>query len=304
MTLPLTAIAFRPRKPYIIRMEVITRFAPSPTGHLHLGHAYAAWLAWRRARENAGSFLLRLEDIDTARCKPEYAISIVDDLRWLGLDWDGETRLQSSHLPDYRKALQTLDARGVLYPCFCSRAEIARALSAPHNREQRYPGTCRNLSPAERQSRMAEGKNYAWRLDTARALALVSDFGFYEEDIGWIDGNAELLSDAVLARRDQPASYHLCVVHDDALQNISHVTRGRDLFEATHIHVLLQRLLNLPSPNYAHHRLLTDDSNQRLSKRDRAVSLRALRESGISAGAVLERLRRIDLAPDFAQGPA
>ena len=285
-------------------MEVITRFAPSPTGHLHLGHAYAAWLAWRRARENAGSFLLRIEDIDTARCKPEYAISIVDDLRWLGLDWDGETRLQSSHLPDFRKALQALDARGVLYPCFCSRAEIARALSAPHNREQHYPGTCRNLSPAERQSRMAEGKNYAWRLDTARALALVSDFGFYEEDIGWIDGNAELLGDAVLARRDQPASYHLCVVHDDALQNISHVTRGRDLFEATHIHVLLQRLLNLPSPNYAHHRLLTDDSNQRLSKRDRAVSLRALRESGISAGAVLERLRRIDLAPDFAQGPA
>jgi len=278
-------------------MEVITRFAPSPTGHLHLGHAYSAWLSWQRARESGGMFRLRLEDIDAARCKPEFAIGIIDDLRWLGLDWDGDIRLQSACLPDYSKMLQTLEARGMLYPCFCSRTEIARALSAPHNVEQHYPGTCRHLSAAERAARMAEGKNHAWRLDAGRALAAVSDFGFYEEDIGFIDGNPAALSDVVLGRRDQPASYHLCVVHDDAVQAISHVVRGQDLFAFTHIHVLLQRLLNLPSPTYAHHRLLTDLSGQRLSKRGGSDSLRGMRQAGISAAAVLEQLRRIDSQP-------
>lgn len=276
-------------------MEVTTRFAPSPTGHLHLGHAYSAWTSWTRAREHGGRFRLRLEDIDTERCRPEYSWAIIEDLEWLGLDWDGDIRVQSPHLPEYRRALQGLAARGLLYPCFCSRAEIARALSAPHNTEKKYPGTCRNLSADARAARLAEDGNYAWRLDSARALAEAGDFGFYEEDIGWIGGDGDSLEDVVLARRGQPASYHLCVVHDDAVQKVSHVIRGRDLFGATHIHVLLQRLLNLPSPIYAHHRLLTDDAGRRLSKRDQAVSLRGMRESGIAAAAVLDHLRGLSL---------
>lgn len=272
-------------------MEVITRFAPSPTGYLHLGHAFSAWAACSRARERGGSFRLRLEDIDASRCRPEYLIAIIDDLRWLGLDWDGDIRLQSAHLPEYREMLRALEVPGMLYPCFCSRADIARALSAPHQAEHKYPGTCRHLSARERAARMAEGTNFAWRLDAGRALEEVRDFGFYEEDVGWIDGDPARLDDVVLARRDSPTSYHLCVVHDDALQNVSHIIRGRDLFEATHIHVLLQRLLNLPSPNYAHHPLLTDAGGQRLSKRDHAASLRGMRQSGVPAGAVLARLQ-------------
>jgi glutamyl-Q tRNA(Asp) synthetase len=278
-------------------MNVITRFAPSPTGHLHLGHAYSVWMSWSRAREENGSFRLRLEDIDAARCRPEYALGIIDDLRWLGLDWDGEIRRQSEHLPDYRAMLQALESRGMLYPCFCSRAEIARALAAPHNGEQKYPGTCRHLTARERAARMAAGTNYAWRLDSVRALQQVPDFGFYEEDVGFIDGNPDALGDVVLGRREQPTSYHLCVVHDDALQKISHVVRGQDLFGVTHIHVLLQRLLNLPSPIYAHHRLLTDAAGQRLSKRSGADSLRGMREAGMTAAEVLEQLRQIDPRP-------
>ncbi len=281
-------------------MEVTTRFAPSPTGYLHLGHAYSAWAAWSRARENGGRFRLRLEDIDGERCKAAFASAILEDLQWLGLDWDGEIRVQSLHMADYRKSLQALDAQGLLYPCFCSRSEITRALSAPHNLERVYPGTCRGLSAAKRAARMAEGKNFAWRLDSGRALQEVSDFGFYEEDIGWIDGDLVGLGDVVLARRDLPASYHLCVVHDDALQNVSHVARGRDLFEATHIHVLLQRLLSLPSPIYAHHSLLTDSDGRRLSKRDHAASLRGLRQAGVSATEVLARLREIRLRQETA----
>lgn len=275
-------------------MEVTTRFAPSPTGHLHLGNAYSAWLAWTRARANGGCFRLRLEDIDGERCKPEYADSIVEDLQWLGLDWDGDVRVQSAHLPDYRRSLEALDADGLIYPCFCSRAEIAQALSAPH-RGNLYPGICRRLSVTERATGMAMGSNFAWRLDVGRALKKVKDFGFYEEDVGWIDGRLQALGDVVLARRNQPASYHLCVAHDDALQRISHVIRGRDLFEATPIHVLLQRLLNLPSPIYAHHRLLTDAAGRRLSKREHAASLRGMREAGVSASAVLELLRQASL---------
>jgi glutamyl-Q tRNA(Asp) synthetase len=276
-------------------MKVITRFAPSPTGHLHLGHGYSAWLAWSRARENGGSFRLRLEDIDAERCKPEFSDAIAEDLHWLGLQWDGDIRRQSCHMPQYRMVLETLDARGLLYPCFCSRAEIARALSAPHNREGKYPGTCRARSTAERAAHMAVGKNFAWRLDVGRALAEVREFGFYEEDVGWIDGRPELLSDVVLGRRIQPASYHLCVVHDDALQNVTHVIRGLDLFEATHIHVLLQRLLGLPTPIYAHHPLLLDAAGERLSKRDQAATLRGMREAGMSAAGVLEHLQQLRL---------
>ena len=281
-------------------MDVTTRFAPSPTGLLHLGHAYSAWAAWRRARENGGVFRLRLEDIDAERCRPEFSAAVIEDLQWLGLDWDGDIRVQSSHLPEYRKSLEILGARGLLYPCFCSRAEIARAMSAPHNRERKYPGTCRNRSPAERDAHMAVGKNFAWRLNVGLALIEVNDFGFYEENVGWIDGKPERLGDVVLARRNLPASYHLCVTHDDALQNISHVVRGQDLFEATYIHVLLQRLLNLPTPIYTHHPLLCNETGERLSKRNHADSLRGMRESGVSAQTVLERLRQTFLQNETA----
>jgi glutamyl-Q tRNA(Asp) synthetase len=275
-------------------MEVFTRFAPSSTGHLHLGHAYSAWLGWQRARISGGSFLLRIEDIDRTRCKPEYMDTILEDLRWLGLDWDGDIRVQSDYLPEYRAALQKLEARGVLYPCFCSRSEIARALAAPHGGEQKYPGTCRHLSDDERAARAATGMNYAIRLNVELALEAVKDFGFYEEDIGHIDGRPETLGDVVLGRRDNMASYHLCVVHDDAAQKISHVTRGRDLFDATHTHVLLQRLLGLPTPTYAHHPVITDAAGRRLAKREGAATLRDMRRSGVSAAAVLGQLRVVD----------
>jgi glutamyl-Q tRNA(Asp) synthetase len=275
-------------------MEVFTRFAPSSTGHLHLGHAYSAWLGWQRARISGGSFLLRIEDIDSSRCKPEYLNTILEDLRWLGLDWDGDIRVQSDYLPEYRAALQKLEARGVLYPCFCSRSEIARALAAPHGGEQKYPGTCRHLSDSERAARAVTGINYAIRLNVELALEAVKDFGFYEEDIGYIDGRPETLGDVVLGRRDNMASYHLCVVHDDAAQKISHVTRGRDLFDATHTHVLLQRLLGLPTPTYAHHPLITDEAGRRLAKREGAATLRDMRRSGVSAAALLGQLRVVD----------
>jgi glutamyl-Q tRNA(Asp) synthetase len=275
-------------------MEVITRFAPSSTGHLHLGHAYSAWLGWQRARISGGSFLLRVEDIDNTRCKPEYVDSILEDLRWLGLDWDGDVRVQSDYLPDYRDALCKLDSRGVLYPCFCSRSEIARALAAPHGGEQKYPGTCRHLSDAERNARLANGNNYALRLNVELALEAVKDFGFYEEDVGWIDGRPGTLGDVVLGRRDHLVSYHLCVVHDDAAQKVSHVTRGQDLFDATHTHVLLQRLLGLTTPTYVHHPLVTDAAGRRLAKRDGAATLRGMRESGVSPATVLGQLRMVD----------
>ena len=275
-------------------MEVITRFAPSSTGHLHLGHAYSAWLGWQRARISGGGFLLRIEDIDKARCKPEYVDSILEDLRWLGLQWDGDVRMQSDYLPDYSNSLCKLQARGVLYPCFCSRSEIARVLAAPHGGEQKYPGTCRHMRLAERQARLANGDNYAWRLNVELALEAVKDFGFYEEDVGYIDGRPETLGDVVLGRRDHPVSYHLCVVHDDAVQRVTHVTRGQDLFDATHTQVLVQRLLGLPTPTYAHHPLVTDEAGRRLAKRDGAATLRGMREAGISPAAVLSQLRMVN----------
>jgi glutamyl-Q tRNA(Asp) synthetase len=251
-------------------------------------------MGWQRARISGGSFLLRVEDIDSTRCRPEYIDSILEDLRWLGLEWDGDVRVQSDYLPDYSNALCKLRARGVLYPCFCSRSEIARALAAPHGGEQKYPGTCRHLSEAEGHARIENGDNYALRLNVELALEAVRDFGFYEEDIGYIDGRPETLGDVVLGRRDHLASYHLCVVHDDAVQKITHVTRGQDLFDATHTHVLLQRLLGLPTPTYAHHPLVTDAAGRRLAKREGAATLRGMREAGISPATVLSQLRMVD----------
>jgi glutamyl-Q tRNA(Asp) synthetase len=264
---------------------IVTRFAPSPTGYLHLGHAYSALIAWRAAREAGGRFLLRIEDIDTTRCRPEFTAAILEDLAWLGIDWDGDVREQSEYFADYEAALDKLDGMGVIYPCFCTRAaiaaEIVRAAGAPQGEEGPiYPGTCRNLPIEERLRRIAAGESFALRLDVGRALARTGPLEWEEDGEGIIAADPELLGDVVLARKDTPTSYHLAVTVDDALQGVTLVTRGADLSTATNIHRLLQALLDLPTPRYRHHKLLTDASGKRFAKRDKALTLRALREAG------------------------
>jgi glutamyl-Q tRNA(Asp) synthetase len=277
-------------------MPVVTRFAPSPTGYLHLGHGFAALTAEARARAGGGRFLLRLEDIDAQRCRADYADAIMADLAWLGLSWDGPVRRQSQHFAAYRAVLDGLAARGLVYPCFCTRAEIAReianAAAAPHGPEgPRYPGTCRRLSPADRAAREASGAPHALRLDMAKALAEVAGPLTYEEEgVGTLACDPARFGDVVLGRKDIPASYHLCVTHDDALQGVTLVTRGADLRSATDLHRLLQALLGYPAPRYAHHALLVNKSGQRLSKRDGALSLRELRAAGESPEKVRARL--------------
>ncbi len=263
----------------------VTRFAPSPTGYLHLGHAFSALLAWRRAREAGGRFLLRLEDIDATRCRTDFAEAALADLTWLGLDWDGAVRRQSAHFADYRRALDRLAAMGLVYPCFCTRAaiqaEIARAGSAPHGPEgPLYPGTCRGLDAAERRARIAASEAFALRLDVGRALAGIGELDWIDEQAETVRADPASHGDVVLARKEVPTSYHLAVTVDDALQGVTLVTRGEDLFTATHIHRLLQALLGLQVPRYHHHKLLTDARGRRYAKRDRALTLRTLREAG------------------------
>jgi glutamyl-Q tRNA(Asp) synthetase len=273
---------------------VVTRFAPSPTGLLHLGHAYSALFGYHCARAAGGKFLLRIEDIDRSRCRPEFEAAILEDLAWLGLDWDGPIRRQSQHFGNYRDALGRLDALGVTYPCFCTRKdiadEVARSGSAPHGPDGAlYPGTCRALPPAETSSRLAAGLPYAIRLHAAKATGLTGPLSWRDRRAGTVAARPDLLGDVVLARKDVPTSYHLSVVVDDALQGVTLVTRGEDLFHATHIHRLLQALLGLPSPEYHHHALLTDSEGRRFAKRDRALTLRALREAGCSPAEVRTR---------------
>ncbi len=272
----------------------VTRFAPSPTGGLHLGHVRAALFA-RRAAGPGGRFLLRLEDIDAGRCRPEFARAIREDLLWLGLGWDGPVRVQSAHMDEYRRVLERLRALGVLYPCFCTRAAVARELAeaggAPHHGPDGaplYPGTCRRLSADERAARLAAGEPHALRLDVAAALARVpGPLRVHERGEGVVACRPELWGDVVLGRRDVPASYHLCVTHDDALCGVDLVTRGEDLRPATDLHRLLQVLLGWPEPAYAHHPLLHAPDGRRLSKRDGAATLAALRGRGLSPAAVL-----------------
>jgi glutamyl-Q tRNA(Asp) synthetase len=276
-------------------MSIVTRFAPSPTGYLHLGHAFSALIAWRRAREAGGRFLLRLEDIDVARCRPAFAEAVMQDLAWLGIDWDGEVRVQSRHLPEYRAALDALAARGLLYPCFCTRADILQSATAPHAPDGTavYPGTCRRLSADERQARIAAGQPYALRLDMARAH--IPGLTFEEEREGTVICRPEQFGDVVLARKDAPGSYHLCVTHDDAVQGVTLVTRGADLKPSTALHRLLQELLGWPVPVYAHHALVADSAGRRLAKRDKAATLRDLRAQGHTAAevrAMAERFRK------------
>ncbi len=262
-----------------------TRFAPSPTGYLHLGHAYSALFARARGER----FLLRIEDIDHTRCRPEYTTAIAEDLSWLGITWDGPIRIQSAHAAEHEAALARL--RPLLYPCFCTRADIAAAGGAPQGPDGPiYPGTCRTLPPAERDRRISAGHPHAWRLDTARATP--GPLFFTDRTRGRLRCTPETLGDVVLARKDAGLSYHLCVVCDDAAQGVTLVTRGEDLLPATAIHRLLQTLLDLPEPLYEHHPLLLDADGKRLAKRDNAPTLRSLRAAGETAAAVVARLGR------------
>jgi glutamyl-Q tRNA(Asp) synthetase len=278
---------------------LVTRFAPSPTGLLHLGHAHAALFAARRAQAAGGRFLLRIEDIDQGRCRPEFEAAITEDLRWLGLDWEQPVMRQSDRFAAYGHALDKLRDRGLLYPCFCSRKEIqheiARAGQAPHGPDgPLYPGTCRGLGEDERQARIAAGRAYALRLDVTAAMATamtaVGPLTWIEHGRG-LDGAAvpaepQIHGDVVLARKDVPASYHLAVTLDDAEQGVTLVTRGEDLAPATHVHRLLQALLDLPAPFWHHHGLIADAAGRRLAKRDDAKAIRTLREQGLSAAEV------------------
>jgi len=280
-----------------------TRFAPSPTGPLHRGHAYAALLAEDLARLSGGSFLLRMEDIDTARCQAPYAEQILLDLAWLGLRWDGPVRYQSAHLEAYRRAMEQLLARGLLYPCFCTRRdiadEVARMRSAPQGPEgPLYPGTCRSLGADERARRSRGPVQPALRLDVGQATAALAGASLEFREHGpvpggsgaWVRVDPALLGDVVLARRDLGVSYHLAVVVDDHEQGVTLVTRGEDLLPATHVQRLLQALLGLAVPEYHHHRLIRDASGRRLAKRDRDATLAALREGGVPATALRAEL--------------
>jgi glutamyl-Q tRNA(Asp) synthetase len=265
--------------------RIVTRFAPSPTGRLHLGHAYAALFAERAAQEAGGRFLLRIEDIDATRCRREFELAIHEDLAWLGLRWETPVRRQSEHMAEYAAAIETLKARGLVYPCFCTRAEIraeiARAGAAPHGSEgPLYPGTCRHLSETERARRAESGTPYALRLDVAQALQKTGPLAWNDRERGTVAANPALHGDVVLARKETPTSYHLSVTLDDHLQGVTLVTRGTDLFDATHIHRLLQALLGLDTPEYHHHALVTGPAGERLAKRAGAPTLLSLKEAG------------------------
>jgi len=271
---------------------VVTRFAPSPTGRLHAGHAFSAVRAHDLARARGGRFLLRIEDIDPGRSRAEFVAGIEEDLRWLGLRWDGEAIRQSARLGAYRAALGALGAAGLLYPCFCTRADIAQAASAPHGPEGPvYPGTCRVLDPGLREQRM-EREPHAWRIAMDRAVAQTGPLFWPDSGAGEVAADPLRFGDVVLARKDAPASYHLAVTVDDAWQRVTDVVRGADLFEATHIHRLLQALLGLPTPLYHHHALLVDAGGERLAKRRGSESLADLRARGADPVVLVEALRR------------
>jgi glutamyl-Q tRNA(Asp) synthetase len=270
----------------------VTRFAPSPTGRLHLGHAFSALIAWRAAREAGGRFLLRIEDIDPTRCRPEYETGILEDLAWLGVDWDGPVRRQSDHLDDYAAAIETLRAKGLLYRCFRTRREVAAAIGdAPHGSPDAVrPGPHTSDDEARL---LAEDQPFAWRLSLDRARATLGEAGwaalsFVEQgrgpsgESGRLAASPEAAGDVIVARKDAGVAYHLAVTHDDALQEVTHVVRGVDLFEASHIQRLLQALMGWPAPTYRHHPLVTGPDGRRYAKRDQSVTLRELREAGVS----------------------
>ena len=272
-------------------MSFVTRFAPSPTGYLHLGHAFSALIAAQAARSEGGRLLLRIEDIDATRCRPAFEQAIYEDLQWLGLRWERPVRRQSEHLDDYRKALQALAARGLVYRCFKTRKEIAEEIArAPHHPGEGpeaaiYPGPTEPMSTDEEAERVRAGEPFAWRLSMracrdalgARfdALSFIEDGAGPNGETGRLPARPEQLGDVILGRKDVGASYHLACTHDDALQGVTHVIRGADLFFATPVHVLLHTLAGAPIPRFRHHRLITDRAGQRFAKRDRSATLRA-----------------------------
>lgn len=282
--------------------ESVFRFAPSPNGALHLGHAYSALVTYDMARAAGGRFLLRIEDIDPTRCRPEFEQAIYDDLAWLGLEWEEPVRRQSEHFNDYREALDRLEAQGLLYPCFASRKEIAEAVAAlgqHHPRDPEgaplYPGLWKGRRPEEIARRKADGEPFALRLDMEKALATTKRLHPAPLTFTELDGDGgrrtlevepALWGDAVIARKEAPTSYHLSVVVDDALQGVTHVTRGMDLFKATGIQRLLQVLLGLPEPLYHHHALVVDADGRKLSKSRGDTALAALREKGLTPAQV------------------
>jgi glutamyl-Q tRNA(Asp) synthetase len=269
----------------------VTRFAPSPTGRLHIGHAYSALFAARAAENAGGRFLLRIEDIDAGRCRAEFEEAIYEDLAWLGLTWEQPVRRQSEHFDDYRAALRKLEQMNAVYPCFCTRKDIQKEVEAagraPHGPDgPLYPGTCRALSAGEREALIDAGEPHALRLDMARAAELAGPLRFTDRKRGVIAVDGASCGDVVLARKDAPVSYHLAVTVDDAIQGVTLVTRGEDLLHATHVHRILQTLLGLPEPEYWHHVLLTGADGRRFAKRDRSLTIQALREAGRTAAEV------------------
>ena len=285
-------------------MPPVFRFAPSPNGYLHLGHAYSALLNFDRARRAGGRFLLRVEDIDTTRCKPEFETAIYEDLAWLGVTWETPVRRQSEHLADYREAIDKLSAQGLVYPSFESRAEIARLVAqreanTPWPRDPDgaplYPGAAKLLAPDERARLLESDAPSALRLDMAAACARAGDLGWIEHgegpggETGRVAARPQAWGDVILTRKETPTSYHLSVVIDDALQGVTEVVRGQDLFWSTSVHRLLQRLLGLPEPAYRHHRLILDGEGRKLSKSTQAKGLRELR----AAGATPADIRRL-----------
>lgn len=284
--------------------HIVTRFAPSPTGRLHVGHGWSALLAMDMARASGGAFRLRIEDIDGTRSRPEHVEGIVADLRWLGVEWDGEIVFQSARLAHYEAALHRLRGMGLLYPCFCTRADIASSASAPHGPEgQVYPGTCRKLPVEERTRRIAAGEPHAWRIDMAQAVERAGPVVWkslpFSIQAAPVEASGEVMradplaaGDVVLARKDAPASYHLSCTIDDAAMGVSHVLRGADLFAATHVHRLIQALLGLPAPVYCHHPLLVGADGRRLAKRDGSIALADLRAQGADPGRLADDLRQ------------
>ncbi|HEY8574307.1 tRNA glutamyl-Q(34) synthetase GluQRS [Phenylobacterium sp.] len=270
----------------------VTRFAPSPTGYLHRGHAFSALTAYEAAREAHGRFILRIEDIDRTRCRPEYDAAIFEDLAWLGLSWEEPVRRQSEHMEDYARALRELAERGLLYRCFRTRREIGEEIGrAPHGTMEVFRG--QPLPAHEEAQKLAAGEPFAWRLSLEAAERTLGGFGaltFDDEARGEVQARPELGGDVVLARKDVGVAYHLAVVVDDAGQGITHVIRGEDLFEATHVQRLLQALLGLATPAYRHHRLLAGPDGKRFAKRDRAETLRELRARGMTADGIRKEL--------------
>jgi len=278
-----------------MKNQTVTRFAPSPTGLLHLGHAYSALFSFEAAKKDNGQFILRIEDIDVGRCRPEFDEAILEDLSWLGIEWQEEVRRQSLHFGFYQLGLDKLKEQNLLYPCFCTRKDIQKEIegagNAPHGPDgPLYPGLCRTLTVDERETRIASGSPFALRLHMERAKEVAGTLFWQDRDQGEVKATPEIFGDVVLARKDTPTSYHLAVTMDDHLQGISLITRGDDLFEATHVHRLLQNLLDLDIPEYHHHPLLKGQDGKRFAKRDKSLTLRSLREAGKSLEDVLKMI--------------